>query len=85
MIYRCRWQVELLFKELKLIPTGEVLQRPTSHHGRIGLGQFAGIDHPQVHRDAKRYAIRVGTKPGRMSMFGCYRFWRPTFIKHGRK
>lgn len=28
---------------------------------RIGLGQFAGLDHPQVHRDAK-YAIRIGVQ-----------------------
>ena len=57
MIYRCRWQVELLFKELK----------SDTNWRRFAAGQQAimeglvwarllALNHPQVHRHAK-YAV----------------------------
>ena len=85
MIYRCRWQVELLFKELKSdtnwrrFATGQ----QAIMEGLVWASLLALIIRRYI---AMQSMLSVSVyKAGKTSMSGCYQYWRLIFIKHGRK
>ncbi len=81
-VYRCRWQVELLFKELKSHTnwTGFATGQKAIAEGLIWASLLALI----VWRGS--FCLQFPfSRPPKMLMSGCCRYWARLFIMPGRK